>query len=66
VSERRIRDLCDYTVYLHCDTDLLVTRRVFKEIALGRSIEDIVYRYQNFVKPAFIKYIESVSTHTHY
>lgn len=58
LSNESVKATLDRTLYLHCDSDLLLTRRVFKHIKLNKSIEDIVHRYQTFVKPSFIKYIE--------
>lgn len=59
LHEKRIRDLCDLTIFVKCDGDTALARRVLRDVTDRKyNLELVLYRYEKFAKPAFDKYIE--------
>lgn len=56
----RIKKLLDFSVYLDTDLDVLLSRRIYKSLAGKIPLEDVVSRYERFVKPNHEKYTEAV------
>ena len=55
----RIRDIFDHTIYMDCDQDVAICRRICRDIyTRGRNVDDIVEQYLKQVKPSYIKFIE--------
>merc|ERR1712110_1154792 len=49
-----IRDMFEMKIFVDCDADTRLARRVLRDIEeRGRSIETVLHQYTEFVKPAF-------------
>ena len=49
----------DLKIYIHAKENLKVIRRIFRDqVERNYPIDDVLYRYQHHVLPAFEKYIE--------
>ena len=58
-NSKRLRDLCDIKIFVHADADERLIRRVRRDIEeRGRSIEEVLNRYQNTLKPMHQQFIE--------
>lgn len=58
LHDPEIRKLYDKTVFINCDDDVCLGRRVIRDVEKrGYQIKFIVDRYFKFVKPAYKKYI---------
>lgn len=58
-NSKRLRDLCDIKIFVHADADERLIRRVRRDIEeRGRSIEEVLSRYQNTLKPMHQQFIE--------
>ncbi len=56
----RIRKLFDIKVYIDCDSDERLIRRLKRDIAdRGRNLNEVLERYQNTLKPMHQQFIES-------
>jgi uridine kinase len=56
---KKIRKLLDLKVFLHAKENLKVIRRIKRDkIERNYPLDDVLYRYQHHVLPAFEKYIE--------
>ena len=50
----KIRDLCQMKLFVDCDADTRLSRRVLRDMKeFNRPLEQILNYYQKFVKPAF-------------
>ena len=55
----RIRDLFDIKVYIDCDSDERLIRRLKRDIAdRGRDLDEVLDRYQTTLKPMHQQFIE--------
>ncbi len=53
-----IRDMLDLRIFLHAKENIKVIRRIKRDrIERNYPLEDVLYRYENHVLPAFEKYI---------
>ena len=50
----------NFSIYLDTELDLLLSRRIFKSLATNTPLEEVVARYQRFVKVNHEKYVEPV------
>lgn len=51
---KEIRELCDMKLFIDCDADTRLARRVQRDTAeRGRTIESIIKQYTVFVKPSY-------------
>lgn len=58
-SEPRLRELMDMRIYVECDADERILRRVRRDTReRGREIEDIIEQYLSTVKPMHNKHVE--------
>lgn len=58
-NSKQLRDLCDIKIFVHADADERLIRRVRRDIEeRGRSIEEVLGRYQNTLKPMHQQFIE--------
>ena len=48
-----VLDLFDLRLYVDCDADLRLSKRIIHDTELGRNINHILDQYNRFVKPAF-------------
>ncbi len=56
---KKIRRIMDLKVFLHAKENLKVIRRIKRDkIERNYPLDDVLYRYQHHVLPAFEKYIE--------
>lgn len=51
--DAQVRELLDMKIFVDLDSDTRLSRRVARDIALGRDLDVILNRYMRFVKPAF-------------
>jgi uridine kinase len=58
-TNKRLRDLFDLKIYVHADSDERLIRRVRRDIAeRGRTVEEVLTRYQTTLKPMHEQFIE--------
>ena len=56
---RKMREQLDLKIYLHAKENLKVIRRIKRDrVERNYPLEDVLYRYENHVLPAFEKYIK--------
>ncbi len=59
-----LMQLIDYSVYLHAKEDLKLIRRIKRDIEeRNYSLDEILYRYQHHVMPAYATYIRHLREH---
>jgi uridine kinase len=55
---KSIRKLCDLKVFFHAKENIKVIRRIKRDqVERNYPLDDVLYRYENHVLPAFEKYI---------
>jgi len=55
----RIRDLCDYKIFLEVDSDIRFIRRLERDTEeRGRSVDSVIKQYLSTVKPMHLKFVE--------
>lgn len=60
LSIEELRNMFDLKIYLDCDSDLRLVRRINRDMSeRNRSLQEVVYQYQRVLKPMHDKYIES-------
>lgn len=57
-NEIELRNKCDVKIFMDTDSDIMLSRRVFHNIARKKDLKEIISRYNKFVKPAYEKLIE--------
>lgn len=58
-TNKVLRDLIDIKIYVHADSDERLIRRLRRDIKeRGRSIEEVLQRYQDTLKPMHQQFIE--------
>ncbi|MEM1216738.1 MAG: P-loop NTPase fold protein [Bacteroidota bacterium] len=56
---KKMRKMLDLKIYLHAKENLKVIRRIKRDrVERNYPLEDVLYRYENHVLPAFEKYIK--------
>ena len=59
LTHPEVRDLFDIKIYVHADSDERLIRRLKRDIAeRGRSLEEVLSRYQTTLKPMHQKFID--------
>ncbi len=59
LTNKELRDMFDIKIYVHADSDERLIRRLKRDIAeRGRSLEEVLQRYQNTLKPMHQQFIE--------
>ncbi len=59
LSDKRIRDLADVKIFIDCDADVRLLRRIRRDTKFrGRSLESVASQYLATVKPMHEKHIE--------
>jgi uridine kinase len=59
LEDKRLRDLMDIKIYVETDTDIMILRRIKRDMAeRARSLESIIDQYLSVVKPMFHQFIE--------
>ncbi|CAK60596.1 unnamed protein product (macronuclear) [Paramecium tetraurelia] len=57
--DERIRDLMSYKIFIHCDDDIRLCRRILRDVKeRQRTVESVLFQYTKFVKRAFENFIE--------
>ncbi len=63
-NDKRLRDLFDVKIYVHADSDERLIRRVRRDInERGRTVDEVLSRYQNTLKPMHEQFIEPTKAH---
>ena len=58
-NDKRIRDIFDVKIFVHADSDERLIRRIRRDIQeRGRSVEEVLNRYQTTLKPMHEQFIE--------
>ena len=59
LTNKELRDMFDIKIFVHADSDERLIRRLKRDIAeRGRTIEEVLDRYQNTLKPMHQQFIE--------
>ncbi len=59
LTNKELRDMFDIKIYVHADSDERLIRRLKRDIAeRGRSLEEVLNRYQTTLKPMHQQFIE--------
>lgn len=54
LNDKQIRDHLDLQIFVDVDSDTRLARRIQRDLKeRGRTIESVLYQYENFVKPGF-------------
>jgi len=63
-TEKRLRDLFDLKIFVHADADERLIRRIRRDIAeRGRTLEEVLNRYQTTLKPMYEQFIEPTKSY---
>lgn len=64
LHDPEIRDLLDLKVYVQADSDLMLARRIKRDIVeRGRSVNSVLDQYLRYVKPAFDTFVSATARH---
>lgn len=56
---KKVRELIDARIFLHAKDNLKVVRRIKRDrVERNYPLEDVLYRYEHHVMPAYEKYVE--------
>lgn len=59
LTHQDIRDMFDIKIFVHADSDERLIRRLKRDMAeRGRDIDEVLFRYQNTLKPMHEQFIE--------
>lgn len=57
--DQRIRDLFDLKIFINCDNDIALGRRILRDISeRGRDVNEVLRRYTKFVKPDYENFVK--------
>jgi len=63
-NDQRLRDLFDVKIFVHADSDERLIRRVRRDISeRGRTVDEVLGRYQTTLKPMHEQFIEPTKTY---
>lgn len=58
LADKEIRDLCDVRIFVQCDSDVQLARRIKRDLLeRGRDVNGVIDQYLRFVKPSFDSFI---------
>ncbi|KAG8688239.1 Uridine kinase [Ceratobasidium sp. 394] len=58
LQDIQLRELYDVKIFVQCDSDLMLARRIKRDVAeRGRSVDGILEQYLRFVKPAYDHFV---------
>jgi uridine kinase len=58
LHDSKIRKLFDLKLFVDCDADIRLSRRLIRDInERGRDVQGVIDQYERFVKPSFDEYI---------
>ena len=56
--DERIRDLLDLKIFIVCDLDIALARRIQRDIKeRGRDVREVLTRYNRFIKQGYEKFV---------
>ena len=59
MHDERIRDLMDLKIFIVCDEDLALARRITRDIKdRGRDVKEVLTRYNRFIKHGFQQFVK--------
>lgn len=59
-----LRALYDLKVFVQCDSDLMLARRIKRDVKeRGRSVEGVLDQYLRFVKPSYDNFVRPTASH---
>ncbi|GLB40392.1 putative uridine kinase family protein [Lyophyllum shimeji] len=59
-----LRELYDLKVFVQCDSDLMLARRIQRDVKeRGRSVESVLDQYLRFVKPSYDNFVRPTATY---
>ncbi|KAH7909494.1 armadillo beta-catenin plakoglobin [Hygrophoropsis aurantiaca] len=62
LTDPSLRDLYDLKVFVQCDSDLMLARRIQRDVKeRGRSVEGVLEQYLRYVKPAYDNFVQPSS-----
>jgi len=63
-TDKRLRDMFDLKIFVHADADERLIRRIRRDIAeRGRTLEEVLNRYQTTLKPMYEQFIEPTKSY---
>ncbi len=63
-TDKRLRELFDLKIFVHADADERLIRRIRRDIVeRGRTVEEVLNRYQTTLKPMYEQFIEPTKTY---
>lgn len=58
LHDKKLRDLYDLKIFVQCDSDIMLARRIKRDVAdRGRSVEGVLDQYLRYVKPSFDNFV---------
>ncbi|KAJ7593148.1 armadillo/beta-catenin/plakoglobin [Mycena floridula] len=58
LHDQKLRDLYDLKVFVQCDSDLMLARRIERDVKeRGRDVQGILDQYLRYVKPAYDNFV---------
>ncbi|KAG2131365.1 armadillo beta-catenin plakoglobin [Suillus clintonianus] len=64
LQDPELRSLYDLKVFVQCDSDLMLARRIQRDVKeRGRSVDGVLEQYLRYVKPAFDNFVLPTSRH---
>ena len=65
-ADPELRKLMDIRIFVDTDADIRICRRMKRDVnKRGRSLESVIWQYQQTVKPMHEKYVEPSKKHAH-
>lgn len=62
--DERIRDLMDLKIFIVCDLDIALARRILRDIKeRGRDVKEVLTRYNKFIKHGYEKFVKPQMKH---
>ncbi|KAF8349144.1 armadillo/beta-catenin/plakoglobin [Amanita rubescens] len=59
-----LRELYDLKIFVQCDSDLMLARRIKRDVAQrGRTVDGILDQYLRFVKPSYDNFVRPTASH---
>lgn len=66
MHDEKIRNLFDLRIFIHCEADIALSRRLIRDISdRGRDVKEVLNRYNKFVKKDFEKYVKPQMKNVH-
>ncbi|KAI0833343.1 armadillo/beta-catenin/plakoglobin [Trametes gibbosa] len=62
LHDAELRSLYDLKVFVQCDSDLMLARRIRRDVKeRGRSVDGVLEQYLRYVKPAYDNFVQPTS-----